>query len=254
MLKTESMKLFYLLLILIAPFLSFSQTLTATDVIRKSDQKVRGESNRSEIKMTVVRPTWTREMTMKSWAKGEDLALILVTSPARDQGIVHLKRNRELWNWQPSIDRIIKLPPSMMLQSWMGSDFTNDDLVKESSSVNDYTHAFGKDSTINGMECYKLILDPKPDAAVVWGKIYSWITKKDFIQLKAEFYDEDGELVSTMIGSNIKDMDGRLLAAKLEMTPADKEGHKTIIEYGFIKFNEPMEDSFFTEQNMKRVK
>src|SRR5688572_13628783 len=232
------------LFILLAPFYTFSQSVTATDVIRKSDEKIRGESNRSEIKMTVVRPTWTREMTMKSWTKGDDLALILVTAPARDQGIVHLKRNRELWNWQPSIDRIIKLPPSMMLQSWMGSDFTNDDLVKESSAVNDYTHTFGKDTVINGMECYKIILSPKPNAPVVWGKIYSWITKKDFIQLRVEFYDEDGELVNTMVGSNIKDMDGRMLPTRLEMTPADKEGHKTIIEYISMKFNEPMEDTF----------
>lgn len=233
---------------------TYSQTLTATEVIKQSDDKIRGNSNRAEIKMTVIRPSWTREMTMKSWAKGDELALILVTAPARDQGIVHLKRDRELWNWQPSIDRIIKLPPSMMLQSWMGSDFTNDDLVKESSAVNDYTHSFGKDTTINGMECYKIILSPKPDAAVVWGKVYSWITKKDFIQLRVEFYDEDGELVNTMVGSNIKDMDGRLLPAKLEMTPSDKEGHKTIIEYLSMKFDEPMSDDFFTEQNMKRVK
>lgn len=248
------MKHLYIMLFVAGAVAAHSQTLTATDVIKKSDDKIRGNSNRAEIKMTVVRPSWTREMTMKSWSKGDELALILVTSPARDQGIVHLKRNRELWNWQPSIDRIIKLPPSMMLQSWMGSDFTNDDLVKESSTVNDYTHSFGKDTTINGMECYKIILSPKPDAAVVWGKIYSWITKQDFIQLRVEFYDEDGELVNTMVGSNIKDMDGRLLPAKLEMTPSDKEGHKTIIEYLSMKFDEPMNDDFFTEQNMKRVK
>ena len=247
-------QIYIILLTVLAPCFAFSQSLTASEVIKKSDDKIRGNSNRAEIKMTVVRPTWTREMTMKSWAKGDDLALILVTSPARDQGIVHLKRDRELWNWQPTIDRIIKLPPSMMLQSWMGSDFTNDDLVKESSAVNDYTHSFGKDSIINGMECYKIILNPKPDAAVVWGKIYSWISKKDFIQLRVEFYDEDGELVNTMVGSNIKEMGGRLLPAKLEMTPSDKEGHKTIIEYLSMQFNEEMKDDFFTEQNMKRVK
>lgn len=249
------MKRLYLLFFLLAPTLPcLSQDLTATDVIRKAEDKVRGNSNRAEIKMTIVRPAWQREMTMKSWAKGDDLALILITAPARDQGIVYLKREKELWNWQPSIDRIIKLPPSMMLQSWMGSDFTNDDLVKESSSVNDYTHSFGKDSVIDGRECYKLILIPKPDAPVVWGKIYSWISRKDFLQLRVEFYDEDGELVSTMIGSGIKDMGGRLLPSKLEMTPEDKEGHKTIVEYISLKFDEPMDDAFFSEQNMKRIK
>jgi len=233
---------------------SHSQTLTATEVITKAEDKVRGNSNRAEIKMTIVRPTWKREMTMKSWAKGDDLALILVTAPARDNGVAYLKRSKELWNWQPSIDRIIKLPPSMMLQSWMGSDFTNDDLVKESSAVKDYTHEFGKDSVIDGRECYKIILTPKPDAPVVWGKIYSWISKKDFLQLRVEFYDEDGALVNTMVGTNIREIGGRLLPTKLEMNPADKEGHKTVVEYLSLNFDEPIGDDFFTEQNMKRVK
>jgi len=142
----------------------------------------------------------------------------------------------------------------MMLQSWMGSDFTNDDLVKESSSVKDYTHSFGNDSVIDGRECYKIILTPKPDAPVVWGRVYSWISKKDFLQLRVEFYDEDNELVNTMIGSAIKEMDGRLLPTRLEMTPADKSGHKTIVEYVSLKFDEPMNDDFFSEQNMKRIK
>ena len=241
-------------ILLTFPLFLVSQNITATEVIQKAEDKVRGNSNRAEIQMTIVRPTWSRDMGMKSWAKGDDLALILVTAPARDQGIVYLKRNKELWNWQPSIDRIIKLPPSMMLQSWMGSDFTNDDLVKESSSVKDYRHSFGKDSVIDDRECYMLILTPKPDAPVVWGKVYSWISKKDFLQLRVEFYDEDGELVNTMIGSNIKEMDGRLLPTKLEMNPADKEGHRTTVEYLSLKFEEPMEDDFFSEQNMKRIK
>jgi len=247
-------KLIQSFVLLSIPLFSFSQELTAADVIEKFEDKVRGNSNRAEIRMTIIRPTWSREMAMKSWAKGDDLALILVTEPARDQGIVYLKRDKELWNWQPSIDRIIKLPPSMMLQSWMGSDFTNDDLVKESSSVKDYYHSFGKDSVVDNRECYKIILTPKPDAPVVWGKIYSWISKKNFLQLRVEFYDEDGILVNTMIGSNIKDMDGRLLPAKLEMNPADKEGNKTMVEYLSLTFDEPMEDDFFSEQNMKRIR
>ncbi len=247
------MKIIFSLLLLL-PGIVHAQNLTATEIIRKSDEKSRGLTSRAEIKMTIVRPSWTREMTMKTWSKGDELAIILVTAPARDKGVVNLKRNRELWNWQPSIDRVIKLPPSMMLQSWMGSDFTNDDLVKESSVVNDYIHQLGKDTVIEGRECYKIILEPKPDAAVVWGKVYSWISKKDYLQMKVEFYDEDGELVNTLVGYDFKDMDGRILPARMEMTPADKPNHKTVIEYAFIKFDEPMSDDFFTVQNMKRLK
>ncbi|HXH19287.1 MAG TPA: outer membrane lipoprotein-sorting protein [Chitinophagales bacterium] len=245
---------FCIFLLFLHRLFSFSQSFTATDVIRKAEDNVRGSSNRAELKMTIVRPSWSREMTMKTWAKGDELALILITAPARDYGIAYLRRGKELWNWQPSIDRLIKLPPSMMLQSWMGSDFTNDDLVKESSSVKDYYHAFGNDTVIAGHECYKIILTPKPEAAVAWGKIYSWITKKDFIQLRVEFYDEDGELVNTMTGSDIREFDGRLIPAKIEMEPSGKPGHKTIIEHLFLTFNEPIPDDFFTEQNMKRVK
>jgi len=246
--------LFLLSVSMLANSLLIAQNLTATEVMQKSEDKVRGSSNRAEIKMTVVRPSWTREMTMKSWSKGDELAMVLVTAPARDQGIVYLKRERELWNWQPSIDRIIKLPPSMMLQSWMGSDFTNDDLVKQSSTVNDYTQSFGKDSVVAGYECYKIILNPKPEAPVVWGKVLAWVSKKDFLQLKIEFYDEDGELVNTLLGSGIKEMGGRLLPSVMEMIPSEKTGQKTVIEYLSLKFDEPMDDNFFTEQNMKRVK
>jgi hypothetical protein len=120
--------------------LSAQENLDAKTIIQRSDEKLKGKTNTAELKMTIVRPSWTREMTMKSWSKGTDYSLILVTAPARDKGTAFLKRDKEIWNWQPTIDRTIKLPPSMMMQSWMGSDFTNDDLVRESSMVEDYTH------------------------------------------------------------------------------------------------------------------
>ena len=109
---------------------------TATEIIKTADQRARGiTSSVGEMKMTIVRPTWSREISIKSWSKGSEYSLMLITAPARDKGAAFLKRDQEIWNWQPSIDRAIKLPPSMMMQSWMGSDFTNDDLVRESSIV-----------------------------------------------------------------------------------------------------------------------
>ena len=204
--------------------------------------------------MRILRPTWQREIGLKSWAKGNDLALILVTSPARDRGTAFLKRKREVWNWQPSIDRTIKLPPSMMLQSWMGSDFTNDDLVKESSAVEDYRHSLAQDTIIGGRPCYKIVMIPKEAAAVVWGKVIAYIDKKDYLQLLMRFYDEEGELVNTMKGSNIRMLGGRLLPARMEMTPADNPRNRTIIEYRSLAFDVPLEESFFSLQNLKRVK
>ncbi|MCB0586592.1 MAG: outer membrane lipoprotein-sorting protein [Phaeodactylibacter sp.] len=239
---------------LLACSAAYAQNLTATEIIEKADQKQRGETSMGELKMTIVRPTWKREMQMKSWSKGTEYMLILVTSPARDEGTAFLKRENEIWNWQPTIDRVIKLPPSMMMQSWMGSDFTNDDLVRESSIVKDYTHKLLGKETIEGRECYKIELTPKENAPVVWGKVLSWIDTKEFMQMKTEMYDEDGYLVNTMYGKNVKEMDGRLLPSVLEVIPADEEGHKTIVEYLTLKFNEPIKESFFSVQTMKRVR
>ena len=243
-----------LALTLITTFTAYSQDMTAEEIIQKADQKQRGETSVGELKMTIIRPTWKREMVMKSWSKGSEYMLILVTGPARDKGTAFLKRENEIWNWQPTIDRTIKLPPSMMMQSWMGSDFTNDDLVRESSIVVDYTHQLLGTESIEGRKCYKIELTPKENAPVVWGKVLSWIDTEEFMQMKAEFYDEDGYLVNTMYGKNVKKMDDRLLPSILEVVPADEEGHKTIVEYLDLNFNKPIKESFFSIQNMKRVR
>lgn len=232
----------------------FTQAQNATEIVKKAEDKARGEQAYGEMKMTIVRPTWQREITMKSWTKGDDYSLVVVTAPARDKGTAFLKRDKEIWNWQPSIDRSIKLPPSMMMQSWMGSDFTNDDLVKQSSMVTDFTHKLMGKEKIDGRSSYKIEFTPKPDAAVVWGKIIMWIDEKDYLEMKVEFYDEDGYLVNTMYGKNIQSIGGRTLPTRLELIPADKEGHKTIIEQLALDFNVKLEDSFFSVQNLKRVK
>ena len=227
---------------------------TAKEVMQKVDDKVRGTSNKSEMTMTIVRPDWQREVTMKGWSLGTEYSLILITGPARDKGQAFLKRDNEMWNWQPSIDRVVKLPPSMMLQSWMGSDFTNDDLVKESSVVTDYTHEFDQDSVISGTRVYKIILTPKPDAAVVWGKVICYIDKKEFNQLLVKYYDEDDILVNTLVLSNVRNLDGRMLPTRLEMIPAENPKQKTVIEYKSQEFNIGLKEDFFSMQNMKRVR
>ena len=164
-----------------------------------------------------------------------------------------MKRGKEIWNWVPSIERIIKLPPSMMMQNWMGTDFTNDDLVKQSSIVNDYTHKVLATETIEGYPCYKIEMIPNEDAAVVWGKVITWIDKKEYMQLKAEFYDEDGDLINKMIGKSPKLFSGKMLPSIMEMIPVEKKGQKTVMTYNSLEFDTPIDDSFFTTQNMKKV-
>lgn len=238
-------------------FLSLASTAQTTDIreiVKKADEKLRGTSSIGEVTMTIQRPSWERTLSMKNWTLGTEYSLILITAPAKEKGQVFLKRESEMWNWLPSIDRMIKIPPSMMMQSWMGSDFTNDDLVKESSIVKDYTHKLIGQETIENYPCYKVELIPLEDAPVVWGKIYMWISQKEFLWLKAEFFDEDGFLVNTEILTDVKKMDDRIIPTRMEMIPADKEGHKTIMTFDNIDFEVPIKDSFFSIQNMKRIR
>jgi hypothetical protein len=215
---------------------------------------MKSNSSYSELKMTIIKKDWSRTIGMKAWALEPDYAIIYITEPARDKGTVTLKRKKEVWNWLPSAQRVIKIPPSMMLQSWMGSDFTNDDLVKESSKVDDYTHSILRKENYDGYDCYVIESIPKPDAGVVWGKIISWISEIEFYQLKAEFYDEDDFLVKTFLGTEIKKMDDRTIPTHWEMIPEDKPGEKTIMIYEKIDFNIDVKESFFSEQNMKRIR
>ena len=141
----------------------------------------------------------------------------------------------------------------MLSQGWMGSDFTNDDLLNQRSVVNDYTHKIIGEEKLENRDCYKIELLPKEDAPVVWGKINLWITKTDDLLLKSEYYDEDGYLVKTELGKEIKNMSGRIIPTVYELIPADEEGNKTVVTFESIQFNVPIDDSFFSIQNMKRV-
>ena len=142
---------------------------------QKAHDRLAGRSNYAEMKMEIVRPDWKREVTIKAWSESDVNSLIYITAPARDKGIGFLKKGREIWNWQPKIDRAIKLPPSMMSQSWMGSDLSNDDLVQQSSIIDDFTHKLVGTETIEGRSCYVIELKAKPDAPTVWGKIKTWV-------------------------------------------------------------------------------
>jgi outer membrane lipoprotein-sorting protein len=231
-----------------------SQELTAKEIIQKADEKGRGKTSRGEMTMTIVRPDWSRSISMKSWSKGNDYSLIYITAPAKEKGQVFLKRQKDMWNWVPSIERLIKIPPSMMMQSWMGSDFTNDDLVRESSVVLDYTHKLLGKEKVREYDCYKVELIPLPDAPVTWGKVIVWITTIGFNQWKAEYYDEDQQLVNEMNAFDIRRMGDRDIPTRLEVVPANKKGHKTILETKSIVYNQPIDDDFFSQQNMKQVR
>ncbi len=232
-----------------------AQQLTAKEIITKADEKFNGEmSGYSVMSMTIVRPTWQRTVEFKSWSLEDDYALTLITEPAREKGQTFLKRGTEMWSWNPAINRLIKLPPSMMSQGWMGSDYTNDDILRESSVVDDYTHSIEGEEEVDGSKCYKIKLTAKVDAEVLWGHQLWWVDEKEFIVLKAELYDEDGYLVRTERGTDLRTMDGRFIPTTIELVPADEEGRKTVLKILEVKFNVKLEEGFFSQQNMKTIR
>ncbi|MCH8546807.1 MAG: outer membrane lipoprotein-sorting protein [Cryomorphaceae bacterium] len=234
--------------------MAFAQQPKPEEIIKKMEDRMRGETAQMELTMTIVRPRFTREISMRSWAKGDDYSLILITAPARDRGTAFLKRYNEIWNYLPTVDRMIKLPPSMMGQSWMGSDFSNDDLVRESSTVNDFNHRILRSETIDDLDCWVIESIPKPESSVVFSKVILWISKEHYYHLRSENYDERGDRVSTIVLSDIKTLGNRTMPTRMEMTPEDKSGHKTILVYTSGVFDETLEDRFFSVQNLKTIR
>ena len=208
------------------------------------ENNIRGDASYTEMTMETARPRYTREISMKSWTLGDDFALIYVTAPARDEGTAFLKRGNEIWNYVSNIDRMVKMPPSMMSQSWMGSDFSNDDLVRGISIIDDYDHELLGDETVDGQECYKIELTPYPETPVVYEKVLYWVSREYYLPVKVENYDEYGVLVSTIHFSDVKTMDGRPMPSVMEMIPEDKRNHRMLITYNEADFGIDISEGF----------
>jgi outer membrane lipoprotein-sorting protein len=242
-----------LLISMFLPLSIFAQD--AKEIVTKAENLLKGEkTSYSEMSMQIVRPKYTRTLEFKSWAETGGNSMTLITAPAKEKGQSFMKLGNNMWSWNPAIQRLVKMPPSMMSQGWMGSDFSNDDVLKESSLVKDFTHRLIAGEVVGGLPCHKIELIPLPDADVVWGKILIWIDTKNFFEMLIEFYDEDGELVKTHASSGIKTFDGRELPSVMVITPADQPQNKTVVTIENIKFNVEIVKSFFSQQNMKTVK
>jgi outer membrane lipoprotein-sorting protein len=223
--------------------------------VTKAENLLKGEkTSYSEMSMRIVRPKYTRTLEFKSWAETGGNSMTLITAPAKEKGQSFMKLGNNMWSWNPAIQRLVKMPPSMMSQGWMGSDFSNDDVLKESSLVKDFTHRLIAGEIVGGLPCHKIELIPLPDADVVWGKILIWIDTKNFFEMLIEFYDEEDELVKTHASSGINMFDGRKLPSVMTITPADQPQNKTVVTIENIKFNVEIGKSFFSQQNMKAVK
>ncbi len=248
----------YICIILVAILtteISTAQDIKAKEIVKRSNDLFLGKSSISTMTMTIKRPGWNRSVSMQSWSMGNDYYIIYILSPARDKGQVFLKRKNNMWNWVPRIKRMVKIPPSMMMQSWMGSDFTNDDVVRANSIVNDYSHRIIGLDQIEGLDCYKIEFIPLEDAPVVWGKIIMWIAKEKYFQLKAKYYDDDMALINISTASDIKKFGNKELPTLLRIHPVNKPEHLTELKIEFQQFDIPyIKESFFSQQNIKRIR
>ena len=225
---------------------------TAEEIINRVDRLLRGDSSHGVARMEVVTENWERGLTMEIWSLGVDYSLVRVQAPAREAGTATLKATEDIWNYLPKVDRAIKIPASMMAGAWMGSHFTNDDLVRESQLIEDYFIELTYDGDRDGVTVWEFRLTPKPEAAVVWGHVDYQVRQADYMPLWTRFYAEDGELARTMRYSEFTNLGGRTVPAVMEMVPADKPSETTKIIYEQLVFDIDIDQSFFSLRNLQR--
>ena len=244
------MKLFmtFLLLFFTGNF-AIAEPIAAQELVERIDNLYRLDSSYAVVSMTIETPDWQRSMTMEMWTKGQDYALIRITSPAKEKGVSTLKRGKEMWNYFPKIDKEIKVAPSMMMGSWMGSDFTNDDLVREISLMEEYFVELQiHEST------YLLTLKPKAQTITVWGEIRIEIDQENLLPIREVYFDEDGTAMREMRFHQVTNFDGRLLPKIMELIPLNKKNQKTTLIYNELRFSEDWSDNLFSLRNLKRVR
>ncbi len=234
-------------LMLIFTVFSANAENDAAILLKKMDELFRSKSSVTTMKMQIVTPNWQRTLAMQSWTRGMDDTFIRVLSPRKDRGVSTLKIDKEMWNYFPKINKVIKVPPSMMMGSWMGSDFTNDDLVREVSLVEEY-HVSKTEEGDN----YRLTLIPKKNTVTVWGKIEFVVNQQSLLPLSQSYFNEKGEKVRLMEFSDIKDFNGKKMPAIMTMMPLNKAGHKTVIEYVEAEFNIDLPANIFTLRNLQK--
>jgi hypothetical protein len=224
---------------------------TAREILDEVDRLMRGESSRGVVSMEITTEHWARKLDMEVWSLGTEYSLVRVQSPPREAGMATLKADQEVWNYLPRVDRTIKVPPSLMMGSWMGSHFTNDDLVKESRIVDDYEFEIAFEGERDGEDIWEFLLIPKPEAPVVWGRVEYEVRKRDKMPTSVRYYDEDGDLARSMEFSGFVTLGGRLVPARMDVIPADKPEERTTLIYHELDFDIGLDESFFSLRNLR---
>lgn len=226
---------------------------TAKEIVDRVDRMLRGNSSVGTMTMEIQSTHWKRTLEAKVWSKGTERALILILAPAKERGTATLKSGDNIWNYLPKVERVIKIPTSMMMGSWMGSHFTNDDLVKESRLIRDYSIEISFEGERSGTPVWEFTLTPLPDAAVVWGKILLEVRREDLMPTWQRYFDEEGKLVRTLTFSDYRETDGRLVPMKMTMRPVDEPDEYTLVAYRDLHFDVPLEDDFFSLRRLRNL-
>jgi outer membrane lipoprotein-sorting protein len=222
----------------------------ARDLIRRAMDHWRGQTSHSGMTMTIHRPDWERSMTMESWNKGDKLSLVRVVKPKRDAGNATLLKDNNMWSYSPKVNRVIKVPSSMMSQSWMGSDFSNKDIAKSTDIIEQYDHTLTGKEVREGHTYYTVTSIPHEDAAIVWGKEVL-IIRDDYVLMEEQYWDQDGALVKRLRTERVAVMGGRPVAQLMRMGKVDTPDEWTELEAEYIEFDLELADSLFTLSSLR---
>ena len=237
-------------LLLAAPIFALGQEPDATTVVREAVNHWRGVASVSVMTMVIHRPEWQRSVTMRAWTKGDEKSLVRVLEPAKDRGNGTLTDDNNMWSYSPKVNRVIKVPSSMMGQSWMGSDFSNKDLARADDIIDEYDHSILGVEEGDDIKIYEIESIPHEDAAVVWGREVLKI-RSDHVVVTHQFYDQDGELVKQLTSLEIGEKGGRTVAIRQRMAKVDTPDEWTEIEVDSVAYDVDLKDSLFTLSNLR---
>jgi len=240
--------------VLHSPFsLGVKAETSAKEIVTKGEDQLRGLSSQSSIHMVIKRPSYERQLFLRFWSEGTEKALVEILKPAKEEGVSSLRVAGNMWNYLPKTDQVVRVPSSLMLQSWMGSDFTNDDLMKASSLSRDYTHKILKKEKKNQEDTVLVECLPLPSAPVVWGKVKHWARESDHLPVFQEFFDEQGKLVRTIAFSQFKKMDDRMIPTELRIEKAGNKNESTTIQYEKVVFDKQIPSAIFTKEEIRKT-
>ena len=245
-------KVLLILGIIISISNSHADILTAEKILDNVDDLYRSNASHGILTLSVTTVNWQRTLTLEQWSKGEDKSLIKILKPKKEKGLATLRVDKNMWNYLPKVKRVVKIPSSMMSSSWMGSHFTNDDLVKQSRMTEDYTFSITFEGMNDGKEIIEITCLPNKEAAVVWGKVEVVVYADDYLPLRMTYYDEDLLLSRTLEFTNIEMMDGKIIPTMMSMIPTNEPGESTTVKWEEIQFDVAIDDEFFSLRKLQQ--